>query len=651
MPSTRKPVRLASLRELDYTLASLRTDFIKQCVYATCISLFVPVIATLMLLAAPFYRYWPERAKTMRKLVYISVLAFVVCFGLPLFCIMEHTGGFRAFTAAVEAHDLSTVEVYSPFLAYFLIQYFIVFVLHVSLTVERVVDDAKHVRRRQCEQVFFESPSTTIDRALTGASSRSVKVPLSTIISDLEGLPGWSRLEGYDPTIPAASTPPDSARPQKIRRQVSKTSDEQPDYQTFAPEQSDYHSTSDLLIRHQSLFSEDDAKDAWEKLNTTLILFMRKQVEHITANRSLTMWLLLICMLRATLSRVWIFSYWDHPILPHDGLLCLFSVHSILVTFVATGIWVILFVNAVIAYSTNRLELNLVSALVTVQSRHVYISQVLLPEADGDVHIFNKWCRSLPHISMGHVENIKAWWMIREYALVDTMDERTTLEIVIFMGMMSIILMTLQCLYDLYLAGTLASSQVAMAVTSFQVQAVVDIVLIGYLVCVAMLRMLAVNDILADQGQLLLQARHYLLLPQASLMSLSEAEVKSAMEADDGQGESSILRTIPKSSILAADFLTHLNEVIRYDDFIQSLFGVEVTSFNVAQVVLAMITGLGSAFGGLYVLYKERHGELTFDAPGPQPTPKPEEASAIGAALVSLGSQRARAAARALRGN
>lgn len=635
-------MRLASLRELDYTLASLRTDFIKQCVYATGISLLVPVIATVMLLAAPFYRYWPERAKTLRKLVYISVLAFVVCFGLPLFCIMEHAGGFRAFEAAVEAHDLSTVEVYSPFLAYFLIQYFIVFVLHVSLTVERVVDDAKHVRRRQCEAVFFESPSTTIDRALTGASSRSIKVPLSTIISDLEGLPGWSRLEGYDPRMPPAIADPN--RPAKIRRQVSQADGAQ-DYQTFTP------GTSDLLIRHQSLFTEDDAKDAWETLNTTLILFMRKQVEHILANRSLTMWLLLICMLRASLSRVWIFGYWGHSILPQDGLLCLFSVHSILVTFVATGIWVILFVNAVIAYSTNRLELTLVSALVTVQSRHCYISQVLLPAADGDVHLFNKWCRSLPHISMGHVENIKAWWMVREYALVDTMDERTTLEIVVFMGMMSIILMTLQCLYDLYLAGTLESGEVAMAVTSFQVQAVMDIVLIGYLVCVAMLRMLSVNDILADHGQLLLQARHYLLLPQASLMSLSDAEVKSAMEDDDGEGESSILQKIPKSSVLAADFLTHLNEVIRYDDFIQSLFGVEVTSFNVAQVVLAMITGLGSAFGGLYVLYKEQHGELTFDAPGPRPArPDPEPASAIGAALVSLGLKHARTAARALRG-
>merc|ERR1719453_1649763 len=162
-----------------------------------------------------------------------------------------------------------------------------------------------------------------------------------------------------------------------------------------------------------------------------------------------------------------------------------------------------------------------------------------------------------------------------------------------------------------------------------------------------MLRMLSVNDILADHGQLLLQARHYLLLPQASLMSLSDAEVKSAMEDDDGEGESSILRTIPKSSILAADFLTHLNEVIRYDDFIQTLFGVEVTSFNVAQVVLAMITGLGSAFGSLYVLYKSQHGELAIDHAPDAPPEQP--VSAVGAALVGAGLRHARTVVRALR--
>merc|ERR1719498_743284 len=136
-------------------------------------------------------------------------------------------------------------------------------------------------------------------------------------------------------------------------------------------------------------------------------------------------------------------------------------------------------------------------------------------------------CKKLPFISMDVVDNIKAWWLLREYAVIDTMDERVTLEITMVLVFGLIFLTIAKCMYDFLLGFE--------ELTSFQVLAICDLFMLGYISLKALWTYVEINNIMRTQADILIQARHGILNPQSKLMDMTDEELERAIAAAGAQ--------------------------------------------------------------------------------------------------------------------
>merc|ERR1719498_1888728 len=165
---------------------------------------------------------------------------------------------------------------------------------------------------------------------------------------------------------------------------------------------------------------------------------------------------------------------------------------------------------------------------------------------------YREMSRKLPYISMEVVDNIKAWWLLREYAVIDTMDERVTLEITMVLVFGLMFLMTGKCMYDFLIGFE--------ELTSFQVLSICDLLMLGYISLKALWTYVEINNIMREQADILIQARHGILNPQSKLMDMTDDELERAV------GSTKTGATIDPTALAAAEFLSHLSEVIRVDD-------------------------------------------------------------------------------------
>merc|ERR1719506_221690 len=145
--------------------------------------------------------------------------------------------------------------------------------------------------------------------------------------------------------------------------------------------------------------------------------------------------------------------------------------------------------------------------------------------------------------------------------------------------------------------------------TSFQVLSICDLLMLGYISLKAMVTYVEINTIMRVQADILLQARHGILNPQSKLMDMTDDELDrnaaATKETQPASGKGTF--NIKPEALAAAEFLSHLSEVIRVDDYVQTMFDVEVTAFNVAQAVLGLVAGVGSAAGVLYEFMIKAH--------------------------------------------
>jgi hypothetical protein len=256
------------------------------------------------------------------------------------------------------------------------------------------------------------------------------------------------------------------------------------------------------------------------------------------------------------------------------------------------------------AYSECVTQMKLTSALVHLEKRHAYLKS-LLDEGTVTEEEFRTLSRKLPYISMDVVDNIKAWWLLREYAIIDTMDERVTLEITMVLVFGLIFLMVGKCIFDFFIGQD--------ELTSFQILCICDMLMLGYIVLKALWIYVEINDIMRSQADILIQARHGILNPQSKLMDMTDEELDHASSKMhlSSLNVKEVGVKIEPTALAASEFLTHLSEVIRVDDYVQTMLDVEVTAFNVAQAILGLITGLGSAAGVLYEFSLKAHQELS----------------------------------------
>merc|ERR1719478_939374 len=164
---------------------------------------------------------------------------------------------------------------------------------------------------------------------------------------------------------------------------------------------------------------------------------------------------MILCFLwgvtRAVIPRVWaFFTVDDAEFLPGNPVEKIVTLTFMWTTFLAATAWLLLFNLAQRRYNHNIEQMLLVTAIVSVQKRHEYMRNVLrIDPEDGD-HIL--LAKGLPFLDISNADNTRIWWAIREYAIVDSLDERVDLEIVVGVALLYLMMMTIYLIADMFVS-------------------------------------------------------------------------------------------------------------------------------------------------------------------------------------------------------
>jgi hypothetical protein len=251
-------------------------------------------------------------------------------------------------------------------------------------------------------------------------------------------------------------------------------------------------------------------------------------------------------------------------------------------TFLATTAWLLLFNMVSRQYQHNVDQMLLVSSVASVQRRHEYMRNVLCVDPEDADHVAK--ARGLPFLDLTNPDNTRIWWALREYAIVDSLDERVDLEVVLGVAIVYVNLMCLYLVIDIFISGQL---------TAFTMVACFDVVVVGAMVLYSLLGCVKVNQMLRAHTRIFLRARHSLWCPEAKILGMEENEVKELLDMGHAVALTATADGLEKD---AERLHTHLIEKVEHADTLQTLFGYEVTLDNVIQLLIAIACALGSAF-------------------------------------------------------
>jgi len=562
-------MRYLLVREIEITLQSVRSRLVVLCTGITLASPLIPILGVLGLLGWPCLRGRVREEKQTFLIISASVMISAVVFGLPIYCLVANPRSVSYYSTLLAKFEVSHVEVYSPIISYVVLLYLAVYIAVVSLDIEHIVDTAKRARFSFFQRSVRKVALVPLDKATPK------EVGMVELVRALEGLPGWMCLDDEEdgagmkrsrsnlPGSPKSSTDED---PSKIQRGHL-------DYVTFNAGKEAKERMMDVSQVHKVAF------------------FFRHQAERCAQCPWQTAGMVTFGILRALVPRIWVTLYWGHNFVPSDPHVATMTWHGVALTAVCGALWLVLFNNARVGYQENANQMKIVSALVHLEKRHTYLKTVVAPRCTSDEE-YSRLSRKLPYFTMDNVSNIKAWWLIREYAVIDTMDERMTLEITCLLVFIVMFLMVVHSVLDFLMVGSTV-------LTSFQVLTVLDLSMLGTISLFALGTYVEMNNLMREQADILINARHGLLTPESKLMDMTDAELVLALSSGLGKPRTES-GGMGEGHLAASDFLSHLSEVIRVDDFVQTMFGVEVTAYNLAQVVFGMIAGVGSSAGVLY---------------------------------------------------
>jgi hypothetical protein len=589
------PGRHLLVREIEVALGLVRGRFIVRCIIVTAASPLIPILAVFGVLFFPCLRSYAN-VNTREFLLGLgsSVTIFVLVFGLPLLCLMANDQPYGFYQEQLSNFNVSYIEVYSPLFCYLVLLYLAAYISIVSLDIEHIVDISKRARN----DAFCKS--TRLISLIPLESNSPNEVTLEEIVHSLEGLPGWVCLEEHADRAQGVASP---ASPSRVRRKgvsgegeslIFEAEENEGDSHGLAPGSLDY------LTFGIPRFTIEISAGGW-KIFRRMGFFLSSQVSRCLEWRDQTTLLLFFAAFRALIPRLWCTYYFKRSFVPEDPYIAAMVWHGFCLTWLIGFAWLAILNNARMAYGQCVNQMRLISALVHLEKRHTYLKGVVdehyLSEAE-----YRALSRKLPYISMDVVDNIKAWWLLREYAVIDTMDERVTLEITMVLVFGLMFLTIAKCMYDFLLGFE--------ELTSFQVLSICDLLMLGYISLKALWTYVEINNIMRTQADILIQARHGILNPQSKLIDMTDDELERAVSTPRSPVRPGKINTGPNiepMALAAAEFLSHLSEVIRVDDYVQTMFDVEVTAFQVGQALLGMIAGVGSAAGVLYEFMIKAH--------------------------------------------
>lgn len=545
------------LKELELVVDVFKTRYIRQCALCCVAAFFWPICVFGALALLPFVLTKAEWVDRFGLMIVVGACATVYFF-IPGVCVALR--GSKVYFDMLEHSEIEIVEVGS-FCASFVIILFLIcyaWVVFESLTLE--VQLSLQSRSEFLAKFWKEPMHMPPEEAKLCFGDDRPKY-IDDLIQLLKSYPGWKGHFEIDQKALADI----GAQRDKAAGQTHPIHHETP---------RDEH-TPNRQLDAIVVSAEHDSFGAVgaNAFSMKVTLFLRWLLLESSIGATETAAILVIALARVFIPRLWVHVQHGRPFFPHNPVDALFVISLMLGTFFAASLWFILLENTRVEYSHNVNQMLLVSALASHDYRHQYLRDMLEVEEDsGSVK-----ARELPLLDMTRASNVRVWWALREFAIVDSLDERIALELVVSAALLYQFSIILYCIIELFLAG---------GVTAFTAVSVFDLTFLSALVMLVLLTCVEVNSMLQSHESTILRARQQIWSPESKRIGLSLEEQQEFVEEgqDDEEHQREVLR-----------LHNHLIEKVRHADTLQKLFGVEVTMDNVIQFIVAVLCGVGAS--------------------------------------------------------
>jgi hypothetical protein len=570
------------LEELEVLFSGVKTRFLKYIVFCSVVSFTWPFLFFGLLLFGPAV-YLVSDTDGRRRLTHIVlagcgiVALFLIYFGVPVLFLMGSRHGLEQFGTLLQTGEITVVELCFHSFAFLLLLMMFVFAWVVYGSTSLEVAIALNSRARfLCRHWRQEVSITEAEREAVFGKVGGDPVHIEDLLALLEKYPGWkgsfeANTEDLNNivTMRSSGRTTDSARKaQASKHHLNRT----------RSAQRMKHIDAIVLSSNEVLAPGD-----------SVTVFRAKVVTFLKDLLFQPLGTMLFCLLwgitRAAIPRVWVmFTVDDAEFLPRDPVEKTVTLTFMWTTFLAAFLWLLLFKLAQKRYNHNIEQMLLVTAIVSVQKRHEYMRTVLRIDPEDDHHIL--LAKGLPYLDISSPDNTRIWWAIREYAIVDSLDERVDLEIVLGVAVLYISTMSLYLIVDVILSGK---------PTAFTLVALVDLLVIGSMVLSSLMSCVQVNELLRSHTHTFLRARHSLWCPESKVLGMADNEIAEILDVGD---DVALAAFSPGASSGLKDsqrLHSHLIEKIEHSDTLQTIFGVEVTMDNIGQLVVAIGCAIGSA--------------------------------------------------------
>jgi len=581
------PAVVRGLEELGLLLGDAKARFVRSVIFCVTITLFwpifvlfSPIILALMVVIVISGNQESQRRMFQHMMGALGIVTlFLLYFGIPALLLQASHGGLSQFRAMIDSGEVGWIELCFFFASFLFLLVIVVYawVLYESCSLEVAVSlksRQKFLKKHWKEEL--QIPDAEKEKVF--GVKHGAPVHVDDLLRVLSKYPGWKgSFDAQEEEIDAlmsqrslAASTGDAISPLASGRPESIASSGSPRKIT-----EDGHKLKHIdavVLSSMDLLAPGESAVVFR---TKIWHFLRNLVQHQPLSSLLTT--LAAAALRCAIPRLWAWLYLGGDFLPSNHVAKVVVLTFMFSTFFVTSLWLLLFNVARSQYRHNIDQMRLVTALVSVESRHLYMSQVLQVDPEDPDHL--ELAQGFPFLDLASADNARIWWAIREYAIVDSLDERVDLEVVLGVALIYLMMMSAYLIVDMFMAGHL---------TAFTIVSFFDLTVVGALVLISLLGCVEVNEMLRSHGEVMLRARHTLWCPEAKVVGMAEAEVSEFLSSDKAAPGSSVNQE-------ALRLHAHLVEKVQHADTLQTLFGYEVTSDNVSQLLVAILCGLGSA--------------------------------------------------------
>jgi hypothetical protein len=543
--------------ELEVLIQLELARFAKHCFLVTILGLLIPLMPVILLLISPLlYRHWGQPLRDVLSGICLCFAVFLFFFTAPIL-VWSIKGWDYIIRLYREQEVLSQIEIFSVVLCYFLMLYFMAYVWVVSHDVTTMFQDETRRRRifvkqyNAIAQEYLLRLEALPGWAHTGADDSDDEESQSTDRTD-HSAPGPSA----GPTTQSTASAPlmsrrgtGSMRKDKKLKQANEISIG--GFSKFFHHLQHWSNhSSRLRQRHSDIYLNRQGALAFTGTHGV--------------GWNISVGLVLLALIRATIPRLWLSTFHRQALLPYsDPLLCWIIVHSFFVNWLVASVWFVLLNNVRISYAHNMVQMMLISAMVSKKATVSYKSHI---ESQYQIAITNK---EIPHMNLAKPELLKAWWMVREYALTDMMEERVPLEISLVLSMSYILIVLVYTVVDFFIHSR-------GSIGAFTIQSLFDTIVISNIAIRALASCVTINEIQQDHTGDLIKSRHSLLFLHSG---------KSDLEATD---------------VFSVRLLDHLANRVMYHDHRQRILGSEIDSTTMATIYIETAVAVVSNVAILY---------------------------------------------------